>query len=143
MKAFYKKAIAFWFVLFIVAMANAIIREATYKPLLSPHIGMWAHQISSLTGIIAFFIVIYYFLKTVKDPYINKDLLIIGNIWFVMTIAFETSMNLFLRHLSFHQILTTYYFWNGETWIFVLLSLIISPLIAGKSIISQRLKPRS
>lgn len=138
-KKFYLKAIAFWFVLLIVALINATIRETTYKPFLAPYIGMWAHQVSSLTGIILFFIAIYYFLKKTKEIYSKRDLLIGGCVWIVMTIIFECFMNFYLRHLSLSQVLETYYFWNGETWIFVLLSLLVSPLIAS-AILEKNIK---
>jgi hypothetical protein len=69
---FYKNSIKFWFVLLILALINATIRETTYKPLLTPYIGIWAHQISSLSGIILFFIAIYFFLKKTKKFIIKK-----------------------------------------------------------------------
>lgn len=118
--------------LLVIAIINAFIREITYKPLLTPYIGIWAHQISSLTGILFFFIAIYVFLKNIKTRCSQKDLFYIGLIWLFMTIVFETVMNLFIRHLSFGELLQTYYFWKGETWIFVLLSLIFLPLIIDK-----------
>jgi len=49
-----------------------------------------------------------------------------------MTFIFEIGMNIFLRKLSFEQVLQTYYFWQGETWIFVLLSVLFLPMIIGK-----------
>lgn len=131
-KKFYKKSILFWFVLLILALINATIRETTYKPLLTPYIGVWAHQISSLTGIILFFIAIYFFLKKIKVSYNKSDLFKVGLLWIVMTILFECFMNICIRHLTFQQVLKTYYFWQGDTWFFVLLSLIISPFIAHK-----------
>ena len=132
MSNFYKKSILFWFVLLIVALINATIRETTYKPLLTPHIGIWAHQISSVTGIILFFLAIYFFLKKTSEPYTRLDLVKIGLTWISMTIAFECFMNMYVRKLSFTQVLETYYFWRGETWIFVLLSLLVSPLLIHK-----------
>ncbi len=134
MKAFYKKSVLFWFILLILAFINAIVREITYKPLLTPLIGIWAHQISSLTGIILFFIAIYFFLKRVKENYKRTDLIRAGLMWIFMTIIFETFMNMFVRKLSFSEVMQTYYFWEGETWIFVLMSLIISPLIIHRII---------
>lgn len=134
MKKFYWHSLLFWFVLLVVAILNAVLRETTYKPILIPVIGTWAHQISSLTGVIAFFIVIYLFLKWVKAAYTQKDLLIVGTTWIGMTILFETWMNVFVRHLSLQQVLETYYFWRGELWLFVLLSFIVSPLVADKII---------
>lgn len=132
MKKFYKKSILFWFVLLLLALANASIRETTYKPLLAPHIGVWAHQISSVTGILLFFGAIYFLLKRTKEPYAKKDLIRVSCLWIIMTIIFECFMNFFVRKLSVQQVLQTYYFWKGEAWIFVLLSLLISPLIVQK-----------
>lgn len=129
MKSLYKKAILFWFVLLILALLNATIREMTYKPFLTPYIGIWAHQISSLTAIVLFFIAIFIFLKKIVTDYTRKDVIVIGLLWLVMTFLFENSLSILVRHFSFTEILETYYFWNGETWIFVLLSLVVSPVI--------------
>ncbi len=135
MNSFYKKSILFWFVLLVLALINATIRETTYKPLLTPSIGtLWAHQISLVTGILLFFAAIYYFLKHVKDPYSKKDLILVGLLWIGMTVVFETFMNAQIRKLSLQEVLETYYFWRGDTWVFVLLSLLISPLVADTRI---------
>jgi hypothetical protein len=134
MKNFYIKGILFWFVLLILAILNAVIREATYKPILEPYIGIWAHQISSVFGITIFFIAILIFLKNIKKDYNQNDLIIIGSIWIIMTIIFELFMNVYIRKLSLIEVARTYYFWNGELWVFVLISLLISPLIADRLI---------
>lgn len=132
MRKIYVKAILFWFVLLIIALINATLRELTYKPLLEPYIGIWAHQISSVTAILFFFIAIFFFIRNSKEKFSKKELIIIGSIWVLLTVLFETLMNFFLRKISLIQTLQTYYFWNGETWIFVLISLIVSPLIVRK-----------
>ncbi len=132
MRKIYVKAILFWFVLLIIALINAIIRELTYKPLLEPYIGVWAHQISSITAIIFFFIAIFFFIRNSKEKFSKKELIIISSIWIILTVLFETLMNFFFRKISLIQTLQTYYFWNGETWIFVLISLIASPLISRR-----------
>lgn len=129
MKSIYRQAVLFWFILLIIALINALIRETTYKPLLTPYIGTWAHQVSSLTGIIFFFIAIYFFLKPQKLKFSRLQLLKVGLIWLIMTIVFESFMGIYIRGLTWPQIAQTYYFWQGDTWVFVLLSLIISPQI--------------
>ncbi len=134
MKRFYTQAIPFWFILLFVALVNALIRETTYKPFLTPVIGLWAHQISSLTGILLFFWAIYLFLKYTKVSYTRRDLLVTGFIWIGMTILFESGMNMYIRKLSIDEVLQTYYFWKGDTWIFVLISLGVSPLVADRII---------
>ncbi len=129
MKSFYKKAVVFWLMLLVLAFINAIIRETTYKPLLAPYIGIWAHQISSITGILLFFIAIYYFLKHTKGLYTRRGAVNAGLMWMAMTVLFESFMNMYMRKLSFTEVIQTYYFWRGETWIFVLISLVVSPLV--------------
>jgi hypothetical protein len=119
-------------VLLACAIINALLRELTYKPLLTPYIGSWAHQISSGTGILIFYIAIFLFLKTNKGNYSRIDLANVGFLWIFLTLIFETGMNFYIRHLTLWKVLETYYFWKGETWIFVLLSLLISPFIADK-----------
>ena len=137
MKKIYSKAFLFWFVLLVIAILNAIIRELTYKPLLEPYIGFWAHQISSITGILLFFIAIFFFVKGFKEKNTNKELIFVGLIWIFLTVLFETLMGLFIRDMNLYQVMQTYFFWKGETWIFVLLSLVISPLIAKNSWIQK------
>ncbi|MEF3692534.1 MAG: hypothetical protein V3574_05780 [Candidatus Moraniibacteriota bacterium] len=138
MKSINLKIIAFWFALLGLALINATIRETTYKPLLEPHIGFWAHQLSSLTGMGLFFGAIYFFIKKSRYKYSKRELLVMGSVWTAMTIAFEIFMNIFIRHLSLAEVLATYYFWRGETWIFVLLSILWAPLLVGRIIYPQK-----
>ena len=137
MKKIYLHAIWFWFVLLFLAIINGIIREITYKPLLEPHIGNWAHQISSITGIILFFIAIFIFLKFIKSIYTKHDLLNIGTMWMAMTIIFEFAFGYFVRHSSWSEMIEAYYFWKGELWIFVLISVVIIPQICYRLLKSE------
>lgn len=132
MKQFFIKSLLFWFILLCIAILNAVLREATYKPFLTPYIGNWAHQISSFTGIIGFFVAIYWFLKRSSYNPSYRELIAVGFTWTMMTILFETWMNIFIRKAGVDVVLQTYYFWKGELWFFVLMSLVISPLVAKK-----------
>jgi len=128
-KKIYLHALWFWFVLLFLAIFNAIIREATYKPFLEPYIGNWAHQISSVTGIILFFIAIYLLLKFTKVEYTRHDLLNVGIMWMTMTIIFEFTFGYYVRGSSWNDMIHAYYFWKGELWIFVLISVVVIPQI--------------
>lgn len=132
MKSFAAKIVLFWFALLALALFNAAVRELAYKPWLEPHIGTWAHQLSSLTGIALFFSAIYFFVKKSRSSYSPSQLWAMGLVWTALTIAFEVFMNMYVRHLSWQEVLETYYFWQGETWIFVLLAIAVSPAIAGR-----------
>jgi hypothetical protein len=137
MHLFYKKSILFWFILLILALFNAALRELTYKPLLSPYIGAWAHQISSIIAIGLFFFAIYIFLRRNFNLYKQKQLIRVGFIWMLMTFIFEVGMNLWVRNLSLAEIMKTYYFWQGEMWIFVLISLLFLPIAANKLLLRR------
>lgn len=56
----------------------------------------------------------------------------IGLVWVVLTVVLETGMSLYLRGLSMSDVLQAYYFWRGETWIWVLVALFIMPLLIGR-----------
>lgn len=137
MKKFLIASMAFWFVLLLLAFVNAAIRETTYKPVLTPYLGIWAHQISSLTGILLFFSAIFVYLKCIKYRYTRFELFVVSVIWIVMTIMFESFMNISIRKLTYWQVMETYYFWKGETWIFVLLSLVVSPQLIYTSAVKN------
>lgn len=137
MRGFFYKAIGFWFILLITALLNATLREATYKPLLEPLIGSFAHQISSVVGIALFYGVIYWFLKKQWGSYQRRDVLLVGILWMVMTIGFETWMNVAIRQLTFMEVVETYALWRGELWPLVLLSLVVSPMVIYKRLSSR------
>ena len=139
MKKFYIKAVLFWLALLVLAIFNAVVREMTYKPILEPYLGMWAHQLSSLTGIVLFYWAILWFLKMVRGEYTDRDLVLAGLMWVVMTVVFETGMSLHLRGLSMGDVLQTYYFWKGETWIWVLVALFVMPLMIDRGLNKKRL----
>lgn len=128
----FRKAFLFWFVLLVLALVNAVLREVTYKPLLEPSLGNWAHQLSSLTAIILFYFAISWFFRRQKQIYSQKQLILVGTIWTSLTLIFETLMNVYFRQLTLTQVLSTYYFWQGETWFFVLLFIFFSPLLVNK-----------
>ncbi len=134
MKKIYLSSFWFWFVLLILAIINGIIRDATYKPFLEPYIGNRAHQLSSITGILLFFCAIYLFLKYIKVDYTKHDLWNIGVMWLIMTIIFEFAFGYYVRDSSWNEMIEAYYFWKGELWIFVLISVVIIPQICFKII---------
>ena len=112
----------------MAAIINGGIRDATYKPLLLPYIGRWAHQVSTIILISLFAVIIYYFIKRYKDVLTLKHTIIISTIWFFATLAFEVFMVLVLSNGTVTKMLSAYYIWKGETWVLVPLSLIILPV---------------
>ena len=129
MKKIHLHSLWFWFVLLIIAIINAVIREATYKPLLEPYIGNWAHQLSSITGIIFFFIAIYLFFRYINVEYNKLDVWIIGVKWVILTTIFEFTFGYYFRQSSWEEMFATYHFWKGELWFLVLIAVLFIPRI--------------
>ena len=124
----YFKIFLTWLVLLFFAILNAVLREGLYKPFLSFYIGtFWAHQISSPILTLIFFPIIYFFIKHNINGLSVKLSVLTGLIWCFLTLFFELFMNFYIRHLSLLEVLKTYYIWNGELWVLVLVYLLIAP----------------
>jgi len=126
---FFLYSFLFWFVLLALAILNAGIRENTYKRILQPVIGKWAHQISALTAITMFFLAMFVFFSRLSVDYSRSGMWAVGLMWMCMTFVFECVFGRLVRKSSWREILETYYFWKGELWIFVLLSVAVMPRI--------------
>ncbi len=70
--------------------------------------------------------------------YTKRNLLKIGIMWIVMTIIFEFAFGYYVRGSSWSEMLGAYYFWQGELWIFVLISVVIIPQICFKMLKNRR-----
>jgi hypothetical protein len=125
----YLKAALFWFVLLAIALVNAIIRDATYVPALEPSIGMWAHQIGAIFVSVVLFIAIFLFLRHQKVEHSVPIPLSIGLMWVLFTVIFETFLGIVILQVSLQEVLSAYYFWNGELWVVVLVTMMISAII--------------
>lgn len=129
---FYLKAALFWFVLLAIALINAMVRDVTYIPIVEPYIGIWAHQIGAILVSIVIFVAIFLFVRNEKVKHPMSDLVSIGLMWVIFTVIFETFLGIVIQQMSIQEVLSAYYFWNGELWIVVLITMILSPIIADK-----------
>jgi hypothetical protein len=90
------KYILGWVGLLIVAMINGGLRDALYKSAVGE---LSAHQISTLTGIILFGLVIWWMTRLWPIES-SQQAWIIGCLWLVMTVAFEF---LFFHYVTGHS----------------------------------------
>ena len=134
---FYLKTALFWFVLLAIALINAIIRDVTYIPVVEPYIGTWAHQIGAILVSLVIFVAVFLFVRNEKVKHTMGDLLSIGLIWVILTVIFETFLGVVIQQMSIREVLRAYYFWNGELWIVVLITMILSPIVADKIVHSK------
>jgi hypothetical protein len=124
---YWPAAFGTWFMLLAAAFAAATIREVFVVPRIGEHA---ARAIASIAlALIVFCITLAVFrrlrLRCVSDG------LAVGVLWTLLTAAFEFSMGLY-RELSLAEMLADYNVFQGRLWPLVLISTLVSPIIAFK-----------
>lgn len=128
MKRIYFLAIGIWLLLAVVANINGIARVYGYGRFMPE---LTAHQISCLTGGIAFAIVMYLFFRFTKAEFSRMDLFLIGSMWLAMTIAFEFLFGHYVIGHPWEKLLADYHLFQGRLWILILLWTWMGPLLMG------------
>ena len=122
------KALALWFLLAVLAIANGMLREKVLIPALGASIGM---QFSGITLSVAILLVSCFALPWYGAlPSIQYWL--IGLLWLLMTILFEFGFGHFIAHKSWAELLDAYNVSKGNLWVVVLVATFVSPWLAAQ-----------
>ncbi len=112
-----------WFPMLVIAIANGALRQLTYARVMSePH----AHQLSTIIGSVCIGAFIWYVIRT-WPPSSSRRALLIGFLWGILTVVFESFMGLILQHLSLQQVLHEYNLLAGRVWTLFLIWLVVAP----------------
>jgi hypothetical protein len=122
------KHILWWFAFPFVAILNGTLRELTYKNFVGD---LPAHQISTVTGIIFFGIILYFIFKKWKIESI-KHAILIGVIWLGLTIVFEFGFGHYIMGNPWQKLLNDYNLAERRVWSLFLLWITIAPFIFYK-----------
>jgi hypothetical protein len=125
----YAYAVGVWLVLMVLAILNGVLRNATYARALGEYAG---HVLSSLILIAVVFVVTYAFLRLVRIDYGLGDLLVVGAMWLVMTVAFEFLFGHYVAGHPWPRLLADYNILKGRVWALVLLAVFLGPLIMAR-----------
>jgi len=117
-----------WFILVVVAIINGTIRVAVYKKYLGD---LRAHQLSTLTGIILFGVVVW-MLSRIWQLSSAKQAWTIGFIWLGMTIIFEFIFGHYVMGNSWSTLFHDYNIFQCRVWILVLIWTTIVPYVFFK-----------
>ena len=98
-------SVGIWLLLLVLAIVNAGIREAFYKPKLGDNLG---HAISSIIAIGYTLIITYFFVNYIKTSATKIDLLLIGALWSTLTVAFEFGFGHYITGHSWKYLLADY-----------------------------------
>ena len=121
-------SVGIWLLLLVLAIVNAGIREAFYKPKLGDNLG---HAISSIIAIGYTLIITYFFVNYIKVSVTKIDLLLIGALWLTLTVVFEFGFGHYVIGHSWRYLLADYNILKGRLWSLVLLVTFVSPLFWG------------
>lgn len=114
-----------WFLLAIVAIANGVIREATYGKFVSE---LSAHQISTGTAIL-FTGLLVWGVNRLWPIATAGGAWLIGVAWLIATITFEFGFGHFIAGHPWSKLLADYNLLNGRVWLLFLIWITVMPYV--------------
>ena len=108
----------------VIGILNGVLRVMTYQKKM-PEIR--AHQLSSFTGIF-FFGVAVYLLNHAWPIESSKQAILIGLVWFGLTILFEFGFGHFIMKHPWKKLIHDYRIDKGRLWLLVVLWILFAPL---------------
>ena len=112
-----------WIPMLVVAIANGALRQLTFAKVMSER---HAHQLSTLFGSVCIGALIWFVVR-VWPPSSGKQALLIGLVWVLLTVTFESIMGLVLQHRSLQEVLYEYNLLAGRVWALFLGWLAVAP----------------
>jgi hypothetical protein len=127
-KVTFLRGIVVWLVFIFAESLNGTIRNL----LLVPSLGdFWAHQISFFTGSILVLAIAIVFARWLHASRVSQ-LLGVGVLWLLLTVAFEIALGRFILGYSWERIAADYNLLQGGLMPIGLVLLTLAPLIAAK-----------
>jgi len=121
--------LATWFLFMILAIANAVIREAVYTSFLDE---LRAHQLSTFTLMIIFFIGTFLVLRFTGLKLTDQQTFLMGTIWVIMTISFEFLAGHYAFGNSWEKLVADYNILKGRIWILIPITTFVSPFLTNR-----------
>jgi hypothetical protein len=112
-----------WIPMLVIAVANGALRQLTFAKVMSEQ---HAHQLSTLIGSVCIGAFIWFVVHN-WPPSSSRQALLIGLVWVLLTVTFESFMGLVLQHRSLHEVLHEYNLFAGRVWILFLIWLGVAP----------------
>lgn len=113
-----------WLVMAVVAVLNGGFREVVLIPRVGDYLG---HVISTAMLVTAILLLSFLYFTNTSIDYSQVELLLIGVIWVVLTGGFEFVVG-YVEGTPVSETLAQYNVLAGQVWIFVPLTLLVSPL---------------
>lgn len=122
------RSIVVWLVFILLESLNGAIRIFWLVPSLGDS---RAQQIAFMTGAVLVLTVATLFIRWLQASRVSQ-LLSVGMLWMVLTLAFEIALGRLVFGYSWEQIAAKFNVLNGELMPFELVLLVLAPLIAAR-----------
>lgn len=121
------KSLLIWALIIPLAIMNGIMRDSLVSPLIGSKYAL------ALSGIIlcVLIFIISYFLITFLGQGSQKQYLIMGVVWVILTIIFETILSLAMGN-SYPTIIKSYNILTGYLWLLDIIFIGITPILVAK-----------
>lgn len=119
------KYLVLWLLLAVVAIANGIVRQATYGKTLPE---LQAHQVSTVTAVLATGAVVWAIQRVWPIESVAQSWMI-GVCWLVMTIAFEFGFGHYVAGHSWSRLFADYNLLEGRVWPVFLVWVLVVPFV--------------
>ena len=132
----YLQAFLIWLIFAVLTILFGGFREVVFIPLTGLNPTLARALLLPVAFIYIIGITILFLKKTTAD-YNKKDMIKIGFLWFILTIAFEFGVFGLIMGHSLETLLADYNLFEGKTWSLFLLCNLIAPTIAYKFFIKR------
>ena len=126
---FFVRGILMWFVLMALMFINGAFRELVTSSFVGARTAEIAHV---TTGCIIILFATCGFCRRERAVCASR-LLVLGMIWALMTIAFETVLIVGVRGDPLQDVIGAYDITRGELWPIVVVTVLLAPLCAGRA----------
>ena len=124
----YLWAVGVWFVFLVIAFGVGAVREGVMRPRNGKP---KAHVIATLIAVSLMMLVIYVFIQRVHESCSMTELILIGVLWLIMTVAFEFGFFHYVMGKPWEALLADYNVLRGRIWVLVLATVVLGPIIVG------------
>lgn len=121
----YIQAVGIWFLIIPIAILNGGLRENVLNKL-----GTISLPLSGIILSICVFVIAYLLIPKIKNC-TSKDYVFFGVIWFLLTNLFDLFMYI-SEGGGIKQLLNSYNFLDGNLWILVVITTLVSPILVSK-----------
>lgn len=123
-----KKSFLIWLAIIPIAILNGILREKIIIPLTG---AKYALPLSGILLSLMIFILCYIFIPKIGKG-TRRNYMIIGLLWIILTISFESVFGLFMGN-DFSELIKAYDITTGNLWLMIVLFTGVAPLVTAKT----------